>query len=129
MVTDTARAAQRVRQVGERAAALAVTVEQSCLSGVGPDFDHRDPRGAVRQGWGAASSPPAASAPSPSGGKQFGEFRKAQFAGASVFKRVERGAADARFARERGLAELELFAALGDLLPDGGQGPALCLVY
>src|SRR5438045_3631496 len=30
------------RKIGERAATFAVTVEQPRLSGVGPDFDHRD---------------------------------------------------------------------------------------
>ncbi|MFZ1032018.1 MAG: hypothetical protein WAN72_08495 [Candidatus Acidiferrales bacterium] len=53
-------------------------------------------------------------------GQQLGELRKAQFSGASVFKRIKRGAADARLTRERGLAELEFPAALGDLLPYRG---------
>jgi hypothetical protein len=34
--------------------------------------------------------------------------------------RLKRGAADARLARDRGLAELEFLAALGDLLPYRG---------
>src|SRR5438105_4095882 len=53
--------------------------------------------------------------------ERFGEFREAQFASASVFKCLKRGAADARFMRECGLAELEFLSALGDLLPYRGQ--------
>jgi hypothetical protein len=63
--------------------------------------------------WSVSSSPSAASS--------LVSFGKAQFPGASVFKRVERGAADARLARERGLAEFERFAALGDLAAYGDQ--------
>ena len=53
----------RIGQVGERAAALAVTVQQPRLSGVGPDLYHRDPPRSVRRGWGAASVPLGASVP------------------------------------------------------------------
>lgn len=38
--------------------------------------------------------------------KQPGNFRKAQFPGATILNRVERGAANSRFAREFGLSEL-----------------------
>src|SRR2546430_4121425 len=57
----------------------------------------------------------------PESGKQFGEFREAQFASASVFKCLKRGAADARFMRECSLAKLEFLSALGDLLPYRSQ--------
>src|ERR1022692_3266775 len=45
----------RTRQVGECAAAFIVAVKQSRLSGVGPDFYHRDPPASVRQALGAAN--------------------------------------------------------------------------
>jgi hypothetical protein len=57
----------------------------------------------------------------PERGKQFGNFRKAQLPGASVFQRVESSATDARLAGEFGLAEFECFAAFGDLAADGDQ--------
>jgi hypothetical protein len=57
------------RQVDERAATLAVTVQQSRLSGDGVEPQLK-----------------------PKGGKQFGELRKAHFAGASVFQRIQRSA-------------------------------------
>ena len=57
----------------------------------------------------------------PERGKQFGDFGKAQLPGTSIFKRVERGATDARLARELSLAEFERFPALGDLAAYGDQ--------
>ena len=54
-------------------------------------------------------------------GKQFSNFGKAQFAGAAVFKCVERGATDTSLARERCLAKFERFAPLGDPIADQDQ--------
>src|SRR4051812_18927537 len=41
----------RIRWISERAAALVLTVQQPCISGVGPNFDHCDPLASVRRGW------------------------------------------------------------------------------
>ncbi len=62
-------------------------------------------------------------------GKQFGEFCEAQLSGASVFERIERSPTDARLARERGLAKLELLTVLGDTETYGDQVKHACLVY
>jgi hypothetical protein len=48
-------------------------------------------------------------------GKQLGELCEAQLSGTSVFERIESSPTDAGLARERGLAQLELLAALGDM--------------
>ena len=53
--------------------------------------------------------------------KQPGNLGKAQLSGASVFQRVQRGAADARLAREFGLTQFERLAALGDLAANGDE--------
>jgi len=62
-------------------------------------------------------------------GKQLDEFSEAQLAGASVFEGIERSPTYAGFARERGLAKLELLAMLGYLDPYRDQVKHICLVY
>ena len=79
---------------------------------------------------------------SPSAASSLVSFRKAQFAGAPVLKRVKCSAADSGLRRECGLAKLEAFAAPDDLRAYRGQGEhmpnilatmaickAICLIY